>query len=1075
MVGGRTDGKGPKRLGTGPPGRVSRLKPPFVLCVLFGILLAGRSLAQPMQLKFQHLTLDDGLPHSKINCILQDHRGFMWFGTNEGLNRWDGYQFRTFQHNPDDPGSISADLIRCMIEDRRHNLWIGTEEGGLNRFDRDFERFEHFSQDSSSPVRLSSSNINCLLEDPDGSLWIGTARGLDFLAVQNGKAVHYAPYPESGLERNQNVVSAVLLDGKKSIWTGTMGGGLCLFDAESRRFVARYPCRGGLSSGPSDNDIRCLLKDRKGKIWMGTGYQGLNEFDPIQKKFTRYDPDPGNSESTTIRAIWGDDRGHLWIGVRSGLYIFDETSRAFARVSNDPDDPFSLSYNSVLSIMKDAKGDIWLGTREGVNLLNMNTTPFYHFLAAHNNRRKLNHKAVYAILESRDGDLWFGTEEGGLNHLNRKTGIFTYDLHNPNNPASLKVNNIKALLEDRFGRIWIGTFNGGLSCLDRKTGTFTHYVHDPGNPSSLTNNNVMALLEDRAGNLWVGTYDNGLDGFDRARGGFIHALKGKNLQRPNIIQPIVEDHEGKLWIGLDRSEVGIYDRATGKLETLKLNSRINYQVRSILEDRDRNMRFGTLGGGVATWNRKQRSFVFLTKRDGLPSDVIYGILEDRHGSLWMSTTNGLVRHNPKTGRIKTFYKENGVQSNQFNYNAYLKNRGGILYFGGINGVTMFNPDSVRENTYVPPVVFTDFKVFNKPVAVGIENSPLRKSIIETREIVLSSKQSVFTFEFAALNFANSKQNQYAYRMDGFEKDWNYVNDRRYATYTNLKPDKYVFRVKAANNDGLWNEQGASITLTILPPFWQKWWFKVCAAVAVLFVIRHGINYQIQKRNVLRTKALANVAQLKLLRNQMNPHFLFNAHNSIRSMILIDKERAWQMVTELSEFLRYTLLNFNKIEATLEEEINAVNNYLHIEKIRYRDSLEVTFTVNEAAKKCLVPAFFLQPLIENAVKYGMQTSRMPLKINVAIQFRRKMLSIDVSNTGALGKPAPRATEGDEVHGTSIENIRKRLGILFKNRYSFHLFEKNGWVHVNMKIHYDKMSKEDWMRPEDEIGESRELPG
>ncbi len=312
---------------------------------------------------------------------------------------------------------------------------------------------------------------------------------------------------------------------------------------------------------------------------------------------------------------------------------------------------------------------------------------------------------------------------------------------------------------------------------------------------------------------------------------------------------------------------------------------------------------------------------------------------------------------------------------------------------------------------------------------------------------------MFSFEFAALNYAASAQNQYAYKMEGFDQDWNRVGHRRLATYTNLNPGTYTFRVKAANNDGVWNEQGAAIKVTITPPFWQSWWFKILGLVVFMLIIKHLYDYQAQKRNVLEAKSLANLSQLKLLRYQMNPHFLFNAHNSIRSMIMIDKERAWQMITELSEFFRYTLLNFNKVEASLEEEIKAVNNYLHIERIRYRDSLEVSFQIDEAAKKCAVPAFIFQPLVENAIKYGMYTSPTPLKVAVFIMLNDGVLSIDVSNTGELLKHATEGEKKDEAHGASLENLKQRLELMFKEQYGFQVYQENGWVHAKIRIHYE----------------------
>jgi len=1044
---------------------VPKYRTAWSLCIqtLFYLLLSRVATAQHVQLKFEHLTLENGISHSKVNCIVQDSRGFMWFGTDEGLNRYDGYQFTVYQNNSNDPGSLSANFIRCLFEDSSGNLWIGTEIGGLNRYDRAQERFIHLTTDSISDIRLHNNYINSIVEDRDGNLWLGTNNGIECLDVKKKMAFPFFPYDASHAQNEVNKVNVVYIDRKQNLWVGTNSRGLCRFDPGQKRFI-RYRHHPGDPGSLSDDEIFSIHEDLQGNLWIGTNKGVLNRFDPARNTFHKFYLTENTTEIAVIRAILDDGKGNLWVGNRFGVHNFDRKTHRFVHYVHDPENPSSLSQNSVQVIYKDAKGDLWIGTRGGLNYLNMDIQPFTHFRASASNPRYLNNQVVYAICEDRQGDLWFGTEEGGLNRLNRKTGMFSYYTHEKNDPNSLNANNIKAILEDRDGTLWISTFNGGLNCFDRKNGRFIHYMHDPADPYSITHNDVMAILEDRIGNLWVGTYENGLDRFDKKNRRFVHILNSENIQGSNTVQPLMEDHEGKIWAGLNRFQVGVLDKTTGKWTVMKLDERMNFNVRCLLEDQAHNLWFGTLGGGLYFWDRRQKVRVALTKQDGLPSNVIYGILEDRRGNLWLSTTNGLVRYNPVTKAIKTFFKENGLLNNQFCYNAYFANRNGTMFFGGIQGVTSFHPDSVRENTYLPPVVITDLKIFNKPVAIGGKNPVLKQSICETREITLSHKQSVFAFEYAALNFASSKQNQYAYMLEGFEHDWNYVNDRRFATYTNLKHGKYTFRVKAANNDGIWNERGAAIRLTILPPFWLKWWFKVASVIAVLFVIKHTINYQIQKRNVLKARALANIAQLKLLRNQMNPHFLFNAHNSIRSMILIDKERAWQMVTELSEFLRYTLLNFNKIEATLGEEISAVNNYLHIEKIRYRDSLEVSFHIDEAAKECLVPAFFLQPLVENAIKYGMQTSPTPLRVSITIRYRRRLLSIDVSNTGKLVHASENPSEGEEAHGTSIDNIRKRLGILFKDQHTFQLFEKDSWVHVKMKIHYDKSQQEKWIQPE-----------
>lgn len=1018
-----------------------------------GLLFAFSSLlqAQPHDLKFEHFSIEDGLSHSKVNCVFQDDRGFLWLGTNDGLNKFDGYEFTVYRWKPNDPQGLSAQLVRAVAQDRHGNLWIGTEGGGVNLFERERNSFRHFMPDSTSEIRITSQDVNAIIEDARGNLWLGTGNGLDLFDLQNKKVTNYAPEIFSESPARAKIVNVVYEDRQNNLWAGTLNNGLWLFDRARGSFTLyRHDPHDPGSLG--DNDVRSIHEDTHGNLWIGTTFGGLNLLDRKSGKFRRFFPQKNNAESNTIRAILDDGAGNLWVGNRSGLYKFDFQTSQFLRYQHDPNDPYSLSHNSIQCIFQDAKGDLWIGTRDGLNFINTNTSGFVHYQAKTNDRRFLNNKVVYAILEDRQGDLWFGTEEGGLNHLNRKTGLFTYHKHDDRNPHSLSVNNIKAMLEDREGNLWIGTFQGGLNFFDRKTQRFFHYQNEAGDPGSLAGNDVMALLLDDENTLWVGTFENGLDVWDRSRRRFRHFFAELDMPGYRMISALMQDRQGKIWIGSNRGRLGCWDKTarTFKHYQLPINSIITIEIRPLLEDAEGNLWIGTTGGGLYYFDRQQEAFTAFTMKDGLPSNVIYGILPDGEKNLWLSTTEGLVKFHPQSGAIKTYYKENGLQSDQFCYDAFLKTRGGEMLFGGINGVTAFYPENIRENTYVPPVVITRLTLFDKTVAIGGEDGILEKSITETEKITLSHRQSVFSLEFAALNYAISAQNQYAYKMEGFDQDWNHVGSRRFATYTNLNPGNYTFRVKAANNDGVWNEQGAALRVTITPPFWQTWWFKALGFALLLLIVKHFYDYHAQKRNVLQATALANLAQLKLLRYQMNPHFLFNAHNSIRSMILLDKERAWQMITELSEFFRYTLLNFNKVSSSLDDEIKAVNNYLHIEKIRFGDSLEVSFQIEEAARKCSVPAFLFQPLVENAIKYGMQTSALPLRVVVSITLQGGTLSIDVSNTGRLVTMAEQDGRG-EVHGASLENIRQRLKIMFEEEFSFQLYEEEGWVHSKIRIH------------------------
>ncbi len=1025
--------------------------------------------AQQQDLKFTNITIEDGLSHSKVNCIYQDSQGFLWFGTNEGLNKYDGYTFTVFQPDPDDPHSISANLIRCILEDSKGNLWIGTEAGGLNRYDRNYKLFSHFTGDSSSEIMLSGNNINSIIEDSQGNLWLGTDHGIDLLDLEHKEVTNYLPYPPNDTRQLSNEIIVVYEDSNHTLWVGTLGGGLCSFDRDQQKFsYFRHDEKNIYSI--SDNEIRSIYEDSQGNLWIGTTNGGLNRFDRKTNRFYHVYPGRDNPESTTIRAILDDGRGNLWIGNRSGLYNFDRKSRQFTYYAHDPNNPYSLVQNSVWTIFKDAKGDLWFGTRGGISYLNTSNLPFIHYRADANNRRCLNKQAVYAILEDCNGDIWFGTEHGGLNYLNRQSGLFTYFMYDINNPNSLSVNNIKALWEDWIGNLWIGTFNGGLNLFDRNNNRFLNYRHKDQEPTSLANDNVMALLEDKNGNIWIGTDGGGLDRFDRKTQHFVHVLENWHQQGFSSIHCLLLDKNNKLWIGANQSKIGCLDMSTGKFTPYQLNHNMNnVDVMSAIEDRHGNLWFGTVGAGLYLFDQAENSFKVFTKKDGLPSNIVYGILQDDAGNLWLSTTNGLCQFNPKTGKTKTYYKENGLQSDQFTYNACLKTRDGEMFFGGINGVTAFYPGQIQENAYIPPIVITDFKILNRPVAIGGKNPVLTRDISETKSLHLSYKHTVFSFEFVALNYAIPEQNQYAYKMEGFENEWNYVGTRRFATYTNLDPGTYTFRVKAANNDGVWNEAGTAIEITIAPPFWKTLWFKIIMIALVLLIVMHFINYLRQKRNLLKTRSLANLAQLRLLRNQMNPHFLFNALGSIRSMILISKDKAWDMVSELSEFFRYSMLNFNKVEALLDDEINAVHNYLNIEKVRYKDSLQVSFKIEDEARKCLVPAFVCQPLIENAIKYGMQTSPLPLIVNISISYQQDILSIDVSNTGKLIDSRNESQEKEDVHGTSLENIKQRLRIMFQDQFTFHLFEQDGWVHAKILILCDKKKEKFFMAKEGEVVE------
>ncbi|HQI49587.1 MAG TPA: two-component regulator propeller domain-containing protein [bacterium] len=1022
-----------------------------LLCaILPAVLRAGPGNSQERELQFRNYTIDQGLSHSKVNCFFQDRQGFLWCGTNEGLNRYDGYTFTVYLADPSKPHSLSANLIRCIVEDREGYLWVGTEDGGLNRFDRASQSFLRFGADSSAGPALSGDNINALALDSTGVLWVGTEHGLDCIDADRRKVDHFIPWPEPGAAAAANEILALCLDRQGLLWAGTHDGGLLSFDRQTRRF-SPYRHHPGDPRSIRDNEIHSLCEDHEGTLWIGTAFGGLNRMDRPGANFTALFPGAGNPESTTIRALLDDGRGSLWIGNRSGLYRLERKGGQITRHVHDPNNPHSLVQNSVQAIFQDRKGDLWIGTRGGISFLNTTNLPFVHYRADASSRRCLNSQEVYAILEDRAGDLWFGTESGGLNRLDRRSGLFSYYTYEPGNPACLSVNNVKCLLQDHQGDLWIGTFNGGLNRLPRSRGRrFQHYLHRPGDPSSIANDNILALLEDAAGDIWIGTYGGGLDRYDRGSGRFIHLMTAYHNEGFANVHCLLRDRQGRIWMGGSQARVGCLTPPGNTLRLFQLDrTGRDIEVRALFEARDGRIWIGTVGAGLFSISPESDSLQVVTTREGLPSNIVYGFQQDETGRLWLSTSNGLCRFDPVTRQCKNYYKENGLQSNQFNYGASLKSRDGELFFGGINGATAFYPTAIQENTFVPPVVVTSFSLFNRPVGIGGQPPILTRDITQTSSIALSWRDAVFSFEFAALNYALSEQNQYAYILEGFEQEWNHVTGRRFATYTNLDPGIYTFRVKAANNDGIWNEKGTAIRITISRPFWKMAWFRLLLLALLLLLVKLFIDYMTQRRDLLQARSLASLSQLKLLRYQMNPHFLFNALGSIRSMILISQEQAWDMVSALSEFLRYSLLNFNKAEALLDDEITAVTNYLNIEKVRYRNSLQVTVAIDEQARQLVVPAFICQPLVENAIKYGMQTSSLPLQVKLNIRFHNEVLSIDVSNSGRL-KPLNAPSAPGDGHGNSVDNIRQRLEIMFHEEQSFELNEEAGWVHARIRI-------------------------
>lgn len=830
-------------------------------------------------IRFRHLTIEDGLSQSSVNCILLDSKGFLWFGTEEGLNRFDGYTMVHYKTDPDDPHSISHSWVYSLIEDHLGNIWAGTRTGGLNRYDRKTDRFIRYLPNRDDPHSLNDELIYVVFEDRSGTIWIGTDGG--GLHQYDREQDHFIRHLHDAHDPNSlsdDRVYSIHEDQSQRLWIGTFGGGLNIFNKETQQFhhIKNDP---GNPYSLSDDRINIIYEDSQGSIWVGTSGGGLQKFDQGQNCIATYRHSPddhGSVSNDVVTSIFEDRSGTLWIGTAGGgLCRFNRLTETFDNYRHSPIDPNSINHDYISSIYQDHSGLLWIGTTGGgLNIYNREYRGFDIFRRKPGDPNSLSHNGVRAILEDKQGNLWIGTFGGGLNRINRHTGTVIHYHPDSKDPHSISHDRIFSLCEDTAGNLWIGTENGVLEKFDRTNG---HFIHYPTDPSGSTHYRVSDIYEDDSGHLWVGTRGGGLHRFNPLTERFTH-FRAHPDQPDSLnhddIYVILEDSRNTLWIGTVGGGLSKYDRHTRKFIRYIHNPEDPHSIGhnnviSVHESASGDLWIGC-DAGLNKFNRESKTFDRYSEKDGLANNYVFGILEDESGHLWMSTNQGLSQFNPSTGTFINYDVSDGLQSNEFNGGASFKSRSGELFFGGINGFNAFYPGHIRRNTFVPPVVITDFQIWNESVAVGQKINDrviLEKSILETNLIELSHKMNMISFEFAALDYTASSKNQYTYIMEGLEKEWYPDGTRRFATYSNLPDGDYTFRVKGSNNDGVWNDVGASIMVKVVPPFWRRNWFRgllilliLGSAVTMIQVHTHNIRkraFLLEQKVEERTTELAD--------------------------------------------------------------------------------------------------------------------------------------------------------------------------------------------------------------------------
>ncbi len=1093
------------------------------------ILISLRPLiiSQTEIVQFEHLSVEKGLSQNTVWSVFRDDRGFLWLGTADGLNRYDGYKFKVFRNDPNDPTSISANRVYSICQDKSGTLWVGTYGGGLNKYEPETESFVHYRYNPHDSCSLSDDEVLIIYEDRSNILWIGTeGGGLNKFDAQTKKFKRYRSDPNNTFSISDDEVQSVFEDHLGILWIGTKRGGLNNFNTETEKFI----CYKNKISDPqsiSNDEILSICEDRFGNLWIGTGNGGLNKFNRATGTFTRflYDfNDPYSVSANRIFSILEDDSDNLWIGTMGGgLNKLLRDRNQFIYYLPDELNPSSINSSGIFSLFQDKTGILWIGTYGGgVNKLDNTKGRFKLYRHNPNDKNSISNSVIFSICEDKSGDIWIGTGDG-LNRINRNKGIISVYKNNPANPNSLSDDEVISIYEDKEGVLWIGTYGGGLNRFDRERNQFVHFKKIPNNPYSISNNEIFSIYEDNSGSLWIGTFGGGLNLFDRKTNRFIHYRHNPDDQftiSTDKIFSIFEDSYGNLWIGTDSGGLNRFDRRENKFirythNPNDPNSLSNDAIFSIYESRSGDLWIGTHGGGLNKFIRSEEIFEHIRLKDGLPNDVVYGVLEDDFGNLWLSTNKGLSKFNPRTKSFRNFDASDGLQGNEFNQGAYCKSKTGEFIFGGPNGFNIFHPDSIKNNHHRPEIIITDFQLLHKRVSIGYDStwgrSILKKSITETEQIELNHDDNVISFEFTALDFRNPEKNRYAYILEGFDKEWNYTDaTRRFVTYTNLNPGEYIFKVKGTNNDGIWSEKGISLKLIIKPPWFATIWAYISYAVIIILIVFLIRQYDLKRQRLKHELELEHDHAEKLEEiDRMKSRFFANISHEFRTPLTLILGPAEKIIPGCSdEFLEKQtglirrnakrllalinqLLELSKLEAgKLKLQASPLNLSSFVKGIAMTfESIAETkdITLKIKLEKANVEVYFdkdkmqkiLTNILSNAFKFTMEGGKITISLSET-ENDTVILSVRDTGIGISKKELPKLFERfyqvdgshtREHEGTGIGlALTKELVELHRGRITIES-QEGEWTEVVIELplgksHLKKDEIDEFSEPEEE---------
>lgn len=861
------------------------------------LLLVGRPVTAQTDVKhFSNLSIEEGLSQSSVYTITQDKKGFMWFGTRNGLNRYDSRHVVVYQPRNGVPNSLPSNIINSLLLDRRGQLWVGSSKG-MARYRPQQDDFERVAPRIVATGNLADSTVNTLFQDRQQHIWVGTPRGLFRLQTADPtRCDRLADLTQHHRDLNHPYIRALFQDRQQTMWVGTSAGLTRLAPTLSGRFELT-----NFFLNPADsiyhntsNGVNTIAEDRFGRLWIGTERNGIALFDKAQGKVISWNPAAGLDLSTqTVRTLLPDGRGNFWVGTMTGLHIMAQDGSRFSTYLNQPIDPSSLSDNSVRSLFRDRDGSFWVGTYYGgVGMYSPLARQFGAYRPVDEQGRTPFKISGPMLAASTPNQRWLGTEDKGLFLINADKTIARHYRHDPKVSQSLTNDKVKCLLADGPNGLWVGTLKG-LNYIDLRRQTVTRYLHEPHNPGSLPDDHIYDLKRDAQGKVWIATYFAGLCQFDEQTKTFISLKHEPNrltsLSSGNTTSLLIDSRQ-QLWVctihGLNRKLSGQnafvrYNQRRGDSTSLSSN-----HVICLLEDRRHRLWVGTRGGGLNLLLPDQRSFRRFTTAEGLPSNTVFGIEEDNRGRLWISTDKGLAQFDPNTARVIAYDRHDGLICKEFTPNSTYQDERGNLYFGGYNGIVTFHPDSIRRNTKAPKLAFTQLRLFDQPVTSQPSGVTDDLNLESTRGLTFTYQQNVFSLDFAAFNYINSPKNRYAYQLVGFDKGWNYVSEPQ-AMYMNLPAGDYVLRVKGTNNDDVWTSQPLEMTIAVLPPPWKTGWAYVCYVFAFLGLLKlwSGFNRnRLQLAHDLRAEHDEKTRQQEL--HQIKLNFFTEIAHEIRTPLTL---------------------------------------------------------------------------------------------------------------------------------------------------------------------------------------------